>query len=191
MPTPSRRTARGNRLGLALCGLALTAAGAAAAVRGLNLRPATLGTADVPILTQHTRHYATGHWWFWPAITAATTVIALLALRWLAVQTRTTTLHHLNLEADSRHGTTRLPAHAATTALHHDLTTSPHIHHTHPTLTGTPTTPHLTLTITLTAHTDPTTTLQHTHHAITRLRDTLETDHLTTTITIRTAPTHQ
>lgn len=182
-PVPSRRTARGNRLGLALVGLTLTAAGAAALTRGHNLLPALLGAAHDPILTDHTRRYPAGHSWFWPAAAALAAMIALLGLRWLAVQTRTPAIHHLNLETDTRHGATHLPARAATTALHQDLTNNPCIHHAHAALTSTPTTLHL--TITTTSHTDPNTALHHTHTAITRFRQALETPDLTTTITIR------
>ncbi|MCW2912846.1 MAG: hypothetical protein JWN52_914 [Actinomycetia bacterium] len=189
MPGPSHRTARGNRLGLALVGLALTAAGAAALARGLAVRPALLGAADTPALAEHTRRYPAGHWWFWPAIAAATAVIALLALRWLALQTRTDTIHHLKLEADTRHGTTRLPACAATTALQDDLTASPYIQRANATLTGTPITPRLALT--LTTDTDPATATQRTHQAITRLRRALEIDQLRATITIRTTSTRR
>lgn len=183
MPASSRRTARGNRLGLTLVGLTLTAAGAAALARGHNLLPALLGAAHDPVLTDHTRRYPASHWWFWPALAALAALIALLALRWLAVQTRNPAIHHLNLENDTRHGATHMPARAATAALHQDLTDNPCIHHAHAAITGTPITPHLIITIT--SHTDPTTALHHTHNAITRLRHALETPHLTTTITIR------
>jgi hypothetical protein len=191
MPGTSRRTARGNRLGLALIGLVLTLAGATVLARGLAIRPSLLGTADSPVLAGGVQYPPAGHWWFWLVIAIIAAVIALLALRWLTVQTRADIIRELKMEPDTRHGTTRLPARAASAALQDDLTASPCIQRANATLTGTSAAPRLALTLTLTADTAPDTAGRHTHQAISRLRHALETDHLPATITIRTTPTQR
>ena len=85
----SRRTARGNRIGLVVVGLVLLAAGAYALARGVAVRPELLGSAHAPLTDQHVRRYPTSQSWFWPVVAGVTVMIALLALRWLAVQART------------------------------------------------------------------------------------------------------
>ena len=180
-----RRTARGNRIGMLIVGLVLAAAGAAALARGLAIRPALLGPAHAPVTDQQTRRYAADHWWFWPALAAAAVVIAVLALRWLAVQTRTGAIGHIGLEPDPRHGITRLSAGAATAALEDDLSASSYVQRVNATVTGAPTTPQLALTVTLHIDADPALASQRIHQALARLRQALETEHLTATVRIR------
>ncbi|MEU6039801.1 alkaline shock response membrane anchor protein AmaP [Actinomadura sp. NPDC047616] len=187
----TRRTGRTNRLGLALLGLILTAVGGTALARALDLSPRLLGEGHGLVLGEPTRRVAADHWWFWPALAVAAAVIALLALGWLAAQTRTQTVRHVSLEPDPRHGATHLPAQAATHALEDDLTSSPQIHRAHATLTGAPTTPQLTLVVTLRTDTDLTDARLRIQHAVARLRSALETDHLPATIQIRSLPPHR
>jgi hypothetical protein len=182
----SRRTARGNRIGMLVVGLVLAVAGAAALARGLAIRPALLGQAHAAVTDQQIRRYAADHWWFWPAAAALAVVIAALALRWIAVQTRTDAIRHIGLEPDPRHGVTRLPAGAATGALEDDLSASPYVQRVNATVTGAPTAPRLALTVTLHADADPADASQRIHQALARLRQALETEHLTAKVRIRT-----
>ncbi len=90
------------------------------------------------MIDEQTRRYATGHSWFWPALATIAVLVALLALRWLAVQTRSDTIGHIGLESDPRHGVTRLSAGAATGALEDDLSASSYVQRVNATVTGAP-----------------------------------------------------
>jgi hypothetical protein len=183
----SSRTARGNRIGLTIVGLALIAAAVTALARGLGLWPALLGDAADPVTNQRVRAFAADELWFWPALAAVAILIALLALRWLAVQTRTETIGAIRLEPDSRHGSTTLPAGTLTAALQNDLDESLYLRRTRATLTGHPAHPRLALTVTLEPNGDPAAAEQRIQQALDRLRQAMETDHLPTTVEIRTA----
>jgi hypothetical protein len=183
----SRRTARGNRVGLTIVGLALIAAAAAALARGLGLWPALLGNAADPVTNQRVRSFAADHLWLWLALAAAAILIALMALRWLAVQTRTEAIGTIRLEPDPRHGSTTLPARTLAAALRDDLDESIYLRRTHATLTDHPAHPRLALTVTLEPDADPAAAKQRIHQALDRLRQAMETDHLTATVEIRAA----
>jgi hypothetical protein len=182
----SRRTARGNRIGMIVVGLVLFAAGGAALTRGLAIRPALLGPAHAAVIDEQTRRYATSQSWFWPALAATAVVAALLALRWLAVQTRSDAIRHIGLEPDPRHGVTRLSAGAATGALEDDLSASPYVQRVNATATGAPTTPRLALTVTLHTNANPADATHRINQALARFRHALETERLTATVRIRT-----
>jgi hypothetical protein len=96
----SARTARGNRLGLALVGLALLACAAYTLVRGSGELSAL--PAGEPIIPAPLRELALTNSWFWPAVAVAAGVVALLALRWLLVQARSDRLDRLVLDEDER-----------------------------------------------------------------------------------------
>ncbi|MEU5030735.1 hypothetical protein [Streptomyces milbemycinicus] len=183
-----RPTARANRVALLAFGLVLTAGGAAALARGLDLRPGLLGASHAPLIDEQARRYAADHWWFWAAVAACAALLALLALWWLAAQAHTDAIHHINAEPDPRHGATHLSARAATEALEEDLTASPYVRRAKATLTGAATVPRLTLTVTLTADTDPGAANRHIHQALAQLRHALESDRLTATTRIHIAP---
>lgn len=183
----SDRTARGNRVGLTIVGLALIVAAAAALARGLGLLPALLGHAADPVTNQRVRAFAADHLWFWLALAAVAILIALLALRWLAVQTRTEAIGAIRLEPDSRQGDTMLPAGTLTAALQNDLEESPYLRRTRAALTGHPAHPRLALTVTLEPGADPAAAEQRVREALDRLRQAMETDHLAATVEIRTA----
>jgi hypothetical protein len=186
----SRRTAHGNRIGMIVIGLVLFAAGAAALTRGLAIWPAVLGPAHAAVTDEQTRRYASSHFWFWPAIAATAGVVALLALRWLAAQTRSDAIRHIGLEPDPRHGVTRLSAAAATGAFEDDLSASPYVQRVHATVTGTPGLPQLALTVTLHTDADPADANTRINQALARLRHALETEHLTATVRIHTTGRH-
>jgi hypothetical protein len=183
----SDRTARGNRVGLTIVGLALIVAAVAALTRGLGLWPALLGDAADPVTNQRVRAFAADHLWFWLALAAVAILIALLALRWLIVQTRTEAIGAIRLEPDSRHGGTTVPAGTLTAALRDDLGESPYVRRTHATLNGPPARPRLALAVTLEPNADLTAAERRIEEALDRLRRAMETDRLTTTVMIRTA----
>jgi hypothetical protein len=182
----SDRTARGNRVGLTIVGLALIVAAAAALTRGLGRWPSLLGRAADPVTNQRVRAFAADHLWLWLALAAAATLIALLALRWLAVQTRTEAIGAIRVEPDSRHGGTTLPAGTLTAALRDDLDESLYLRRTQATLTGHPAHPRLALTVTLEPGADPAAAEERVQEALGRLRQAMETGHLPTTVEIRT-----
>ncbi|MFL6055802.1 MAG: alkaline shock response membrane anchor protein AmaP [Actinoallomurus sp.] len=182
-----RRTARGNRIGLAIIGLILLLAGATGLARGLDLYPGLLGAAHAPITGRATRAFADGHTWFWIAVAAVAAVIGLAALRWLAVQARTEAQRTIRLESDPRQGITTVHARAVTSAFENDLLDSPDVRHAAATLTGTPAHPRLSLTVTLEPNTDPATAKDRTHQALQRLRQALQTPHLPAIVYIRTS----
>jgi hypothetical protein len=182
----SDRTARGNRVGLTIVGLALIAASAVFLARGLGLWPALLGRAAEPVTNQRVRAFAADHTWFWVALAAVAILIALLALRWLIVQTRTEAIGTIRVEPDSLHGSTTLPAGTLTAALQNDLDESLYLRRTRATLTGHQAHPRLALTVTLEPNADPAAAKQRIHEALDRLRRAMEIDHLATTVEIRT-----
>ncbi|HZB30958.1 MAG TPA: alkaline shock response membrane anchor protein AmaP [Streptosporangiaceae bacterium] len=183
----SDRTARGNRIGLTIVGLALIAAAVVALARGLGLWPGLLGDAADPVTNQRVRAFAADHLWFWLALLAVAILIALLALRWLIAQTRTESIGAIRLEPDSRHGRTTLPAATLTAALRNDLEESPYLRRTRATLNGHPARPRLAMAVTLEPDADPAAAEQRVREALARLRQAMETDHLTTIIEIRSA----
>lgn len=182
----NRRTARGNRIGLAVVGLILLAAGAYALARGLAAGPELLGSAHAPLTDRHLRSYPASQSWFWPVAAVVTVIITLLALRWLAVQARTDAVGDIALETSPRQGTTRLPARALTDALEDDLTASPYVQRVNAILTGPAAARRLALTVTLTTGSDPATVAQRTSQALERLRHAHDAESLTATVRLRT-----
>lgn len=182
----SNRTARGNRIGLAVVGLVLIAAAAVALARGLGLRRSLFGRAADSVTNQRVRAFAADHMWLWIALAVVAILIALLALRWLVVQTRSESLGTLRLESDTRRGGTTLPAGALTAELRRDLDESLYPRRTSATLTGRSARPRLALTVTLEPDADPAAAKQRIQEALDRLRRAMETDRLTATVEIRT-----
>ncbi|MET8144149.1 hypothetical protein ABZU32_27905 [Sphaerisporangium sp. NPDC005288] len=106
-----------NRTGLAIVGLILLLAGAAALAKGLGL----LGARGQPVISGQVAAFASRTGWFWPAVAVAGLVVELLALRWLLMQARRNAIRHLDLEEDPGHGATHLSARAAAEAVEDDL----------------------------------------------------------------------
>ncbi|MGW6130392.1 hypothetical protein ACWFNE_10235 [Cellulomonas sp. NPDC055163] len=100
---------------LALLGLLLLAAGGA----GLALSLGGFGTdlAGSPVVPGTLRAFAAETPWFWWAAAAACLLVALLGLRWLLLQLRTSTLTRLDLTTDPRDGITVLHTGALTAAV--------------------------------------------------------------------------
>ncbi|MDL4818546.1 alkaline shock response membrane anchor protein AmaP [Actinomadura opuntiae] len=183
----NRRTARGNRLGLILTGLALAAAGAAALARGLGAAPGLLGASGAPVTDRAARDFADGHSWFWPAVAAATVTVGLLALRWLAVQARPNAVRDVRLELDPTRGTTTLPGRAVTAALEDDLSGGLDIRRADAVLSGTAAHPRLRLTVTLEPSADPAAAKHAVKDALEHAAQALETSDLHAIVRLRTA----
>lgn len=168
------RTARGNRLGLAIVGVILLLAGVAALVRALDLIPGVLGSADAPVVEEPLRDFAADQPWFWVLLAVVLIIIALLALRWLAVQGRSEAVRTLRLESDSRKGSISMPADAATGALEDDLETSPYLRRAQAGLNGGPSRPRLRLSVTMEPTAEPAAALERTYQALDRYAQAME-----------------
>jgi hypothetical protein len=181
----NRRTARGNRIGLAIVGVVLLLAGAAAAVRGLDLLPDLLGRADAPVTDEPTRDFVADQDWFWPVVAAALILVTVLALRWLLVQTRSGAVGTLRLETDPGRGVTRMPARTLTGAIEDDLDRSPYLSRTRATLTGSRVHPHLRLATSVNPASDAAAVRDRVQEAVDRCRKALEAPNLRTTALLR------
>ncbi|MEV5753629.1 hypothetical protein AB0L00_37900 [Actinoallomurus sp. NPDC052308] len=180
------RTARRNRIGLAVIGLILLLGGTTAFLRGLGLYPGVLGAERTPITDRATRSFVDGHVWFWAALAAVAVVIGVAALYWLITQAPTGALRTVRLESDRREGVTTLPARVVGDAFTSDLLDSPDVRSAAVTLAGTPARPRLSLTMTLEPDADPAGAKDLIHPALRRLRQAMETPDLPAVVRIRT-----
>jgi hypothetical protein len=181
----NRRTARGNRIGLAIVGTVLLLAGAAALLRGLDLLPDLFGAAEAPVTSEPTRDFVADQDWFWPAVAAALIVVALLALRWLLAQTRTGALRTLRLQPDARRGATTMPARTLAGALEDDLARSPYLNRPRATHTGSRTSPRLRVAASVEPGADPGAVRTRAQEAVDHCRQALEAPTLPTTVLFR------
>jgi hypothetical protein len=182
----TRHTARVSRTGLVLVGLILLLGGGIVLARGLNVSSAVLGSSHAPLATSSQIGYPAQHGWVWPAAAAASAVIALLALWWMAAQTSTKTVRRLPVEPDRIHGITVLRADAATSAITGELEGYPSIRAARAALHGSPAVPGLQLSVTAENRADPATTrIRIETEAISHLRAALELDTLPTVLRIR------
>jgi hypothetical protein len=120
----SRRTARGNRLGLALVALPLLALAGYTLLRGTGRLPGV--PAAEPVVPASWRELARAQGWFWPAVAVGAGLVALLALRWLLVQARTGHESRLILDEDP-YGATTVDARALTSTVAHEITSLPDV----------------------------------------------------------------
>lgn len=141
----NRRTARGNRLGLAIVGVILLAAGAFALARGFGLIARL--PAGEPVLSTAERRMAHTTAWFWWAAAGVAVIVLLLALRWLLVQGRSSKINTLRLDAGPD-GETRMPSRVVTRAVEHDAEDTPGIVRAHAVLAGSRARPTLRLDLT-------------------------------------------
>jgi hypothetical protein len=84
----TRHTARASRTGLVIIGLILLLGAGAVLARSLNASTSVLGNPHAPLLTHGQVQYPTKNSWVWPVVAAASFLIAVLALWWMAAQTR-------------------------------------------------------------------------------------------------------
>lgn len=172
------RTVRGNRIALAITGIILLGGGLAALARGAALAPQVFGTAHAPVTGRPVRDFAHAHLWFWIALAAAAVVLALLALRWLAAQSRTPMLRAVRLEPDPRHGATSLSARAVAGVLQDDLAAGPYLRRASVALAGSPARPYLLINVVLAPDADPVAVRRRVHEAVDRARNATEIEHL-------------
>jgi hypothetical protein len=104
----TRHTARASRTGLVIIGLILLLGAGAVLARSLNASTSVLGNPHAPLLTHGQVQYPTKNSWVWPVVAAASFLIAVLALWWMAAQTRIRAVRRMPLEPDRVHGTTTL-----------------------------------------------------------------------------------
>jgi hypothetical protein len=140
----STRTARGNRIGLWLVGLALVGGAAYPLLRRTG-QLAGLPT-DEPVVPASLRDLASTEQWFWPAVAVVAGLVALLALRWLLVQARSDRLDKLLLDEDE-HGTTYLDARALGSVMADQVAVLPAVRRARAALVDTPDIAQLRLTL--------------------------------------------
>jgi hypothetical protein len=178
-------SARANRVILGIIGVILVVMAAYAFTRGLKVRPQILGEARTPFLPDSARAFAHDHNWFWPVVGAATIVVALLGLWWLAAQARPRSLRALRMESDTRKGVTAMPAHVLTSTVEDDLSDGPDLRRPSASLNGSVRGLRMGVTAGLAPHSDPAAVRGRLHQALDRMRDAMETDELPTVVKLR------
>lgn len=178
------RTARGNRLGLALTGILLLLGGGYLVARSLGAFGA--GQAE-----QQLYPTGTADWihqqrpWLWITIAVVAIALIVVGLRWLLVQLRTDGLNRISLDTDHTgeqySGRSELPAGALTSAVGAEIDSYPGVGKVHVKLTGKPDRPELRLQVTV----DPDADLGRirrriTDEALAHARTALDTEHLPT-----------
>lgn len=182
----TRHTARVSRTGLVIIGLILLLGAGAVLARSLNASTPVLGDPHAPLLTHGQVQYPAKNSWVWPVVAAASFLIAVLALWWMAAQTRIGTVRRMPLEPDSMHGTTTLRADAATGAMTDELKSHPSIRAADAILHGSSTTPGLRLGVTAENHADPgLVRADIENEALPHLRSALELDKIPTVLRLR------
>jgi hypothetical protein len=145
--TRSPGAVRTNRTLLALVGLLLLLIGLATLALGTGLLnpPAQ----DQPVLNTTADTWLEGHSWIWWPIAAAGVLIALLCLRWLLAQARSNRVSSLRIGERTPEGHTTVAGSALTAALENEVEGYRGVQRTHAHLTGSPSAPRLSLTVTL------------------------------------------
>jgi hypothetical protein len=182
----TRHTARVSRTGLVIIGLILLLGAGAVLARSLSASTSVLGNPHAPLLTNGQVQYPTKNSWVWPAVAAASFLIAVLALWWMAAQTRTRAVRRLPLEPDRLHGTTTLRADAATGAMTDELKSHPGIRAADALLHGSSTTPGLRLGVSAENRADPRLVRADVENeALPHLRTALELDKIPTVLRLQ------
>ena len=183
------RTARGNRIGLGLIGIALLAVGGYLVAR-------SLGAFGVQQAADPIYPAGAADWvrqqrpWLWIALAAIAIVVVVLLLRWLLVQLRTDSLHRIatdgeqdddGRDGDRGDGRTDLPARTLAAAVGQEIENYPGVSKVRAGVTGRPDQPALRLTVTV----DPAADLARvrrriTGEALANARLALDTEHLPT-----------
>ena len=150
--TRARGVVRANRVVLALLGLLLTAAGAAALAAGLGLFGSRF--SDRPVLDSPVSDFVDASPWFRPVVAVAGGVLALLCLWWLLVQARSDRVGEVPLSRDPKRGYTDVDAAALTGAVEDEVEGYRGVTRARAGLSGARTAPLLTLTVTLDGRVD-------------------------------------
>ncbi|GHC94621.1 hypothetical protein GCM10007079_45260 [Nocardiopsis terrae] len=141
----SRRSARGNRLGLVIVGSVLLAAGLAALAVGQGLLGGDLASA--PLIGDRLNELLAQQWVPY-AVVAVAFVAGFLALRWLMVQGMNDTVGRLFLERDDT-GNVEMSESVARGALEQEVADYPGVRRARARLTESSDEPHLRLALTL------------------------------------------
>ena len=160
----SSKTARGNRIGLAVVGVLLLAAGGYVLARSLG----AFGTeqADAPVYAERSASWIHAQQpWIWITLAGIGAIVALLALRWLLVQFRTDRLGRIAMDTDLAldpdddgdlgAGRTTLPTSALTTAIGQEIDGYPGVRAVTVHVAGRPDRPELRLEVTIDSDADP------------------------------------
>ena len=160
----SSKTARGNRIGLAVVGVLLLAAGGYVLARSLG----AFGTeqADAPVYAERSASWIHAQQpWIWITLAAIGVIVALLALRWLLVQLRTDRLGRIAMDTDLAldpdddgdlgAGRTTLPTSALTSAIGQEIDGYPGVRAVTVHVAGRPDRPELRLEVTIDSGADP------------------------------------
>jgi len=166
---------RGNRLGLALTGLALMVLGGFALARGLGAFGLDWAPARTSVVDGNVqRFFAGASPWIWWALALLALIVALLALRWLFVQGRGRSVASLRLAAGPG-GVTTVAAGGVTHAVAADVTASPAVLSAEAALAGSPERPEVRLRLVTDERTPMREIIEHLSRvAIPRMRDALE-----------------
>lgn len=178
------RTARGNRLGLALTGIVLLAGGGYLITRSLGVfGPGQAQDLIYPDSTASWVHDQRP--WIWIVLTLVAVLLAVLAIRWLLMQLRSDRLGRVALDtsatSDRGSGRADLPAGVLTSAVGAEIDSYPGVSKVRAALAGKPDQPELRLKVTI----DPDADLARvrrriTTQALAHARTALDTDHLPT-----------
>jgi hypothetical protein len=180
------RTARGNRLGVALTGLVLLIGGGYLITRSLGAFGS--GQAQDPIYSAGTAGWIHEQRpWFWVVLAALAVILAALLIRWLLAQLRSDSLNRIALDTDTSSGSgsgsgrAGLPAAALTAAVGAEIDSYPGVSKVRASLAGKPDQPELRLRVTI----DPDADLARvrrriTGEALADARTALDTEHLPT-----------
>lgn len=155
----SSRTARGNRLGLGIVGIAALGLGGYTLARSLGAFGAD--QASEPVYTESVASWIHQHTWVWIAVAVVAVIIALLALRWLLVQLRAERMNRVVIDRDRDAdrpdlpaGGSVLPASALTTAVGREIEDYPGVRSVRAHLSGAPDQPALHLKVVIDADAD-------------------------------------
>lgn len=148
--TVHRRTAKGNRLGLASVGLLLLVGGLALVAADRDVVPNASGQRLYPSTVQRFVHDQSG--WLWPVGGVVAVVVGLLFLRWLIVQLRVERLSRLTVDTDRDDegdgaGRTSMPAAAVADAVERDVHDVRGVRRVRADLAGSPDAPQLWLSV--------------------------------------------
>lgn len=182
----TRRTARGNRWGLAVVGVVLAVGGGAALAAGQGLFGAgwagtavgeAPGAAGLPVPD-----------WLPYAVAAVAVVVALLALRWLLVQLRGDRVRRVMLEPEEGSGRSELVSGAAQGAVEDAVGGYPGVRRARARMQGSDRSPRLRLDVTLDDDADVVDVWSRVRgEALTDLRGSLEEDRLPTVVRLSMA----
>ena len=143
----SPRTARGNRVGLALVGVVLLAAGAWVTARAVGV--SGLGPRHEALLSAPETRTLHADGWIAPVAAVVAALVALACLRWLLVQFRSDSVRSIALEPDDRRGATVLDGGAVAAAVQHEIAGYPDVVAAHAALAGRSRSPELHLGVTV------------------------------------------